>query len=390
MSYSTDSNVWASADEEQAQFQQQQPQQQNSPTLQHDAQAEPGPPAWFSGQLNQFGQTLEAMVANMIARGQVQTQQYVQSALSSFSPQAPASAPPPPPPAQAQPVAPPAVVHTHRPTVKLHPPRKFDGKADEVELWIGECEAQFAFYANDFTSDVHKIIYAASFLKDGNPQNWYLGLKRTNAPEIYDWDLFKASLRTHFVTYDVATHAYNKLRTLRQTGSAAAYVARFNELVVDVQITDANRHTIFEEGLKYELRERILHVSRTLPFKVFCEQVIRVDNMYHELKSSAPNKGSSKHPTTNKSSPQQYFQPQASSSQTLSPGEPMQIDATKTKFFGPLTPEEKARRVALKLCMYCAGVGHGADNCPNKSAKAKTRDAQRAKDAKRSSASGKV
>lgn len=247
MSYnSSDKNVWANPNEQQAQY-------SNSPPSQSETQEE-SPPTWFTGQLQRFGQTLETMVADMIARGQLQTQQYVQSALSSVSPpQAPSSAPPPPPSIPVQPAVQPSAAHAHRLTVKLNPPCMYNGKAEEVKLFIGECEAHIKFYMVDFPSNDHKILFTASYLKDGNLQNWYLGLQRTNAAEVHDWVLFKRSLRTHFVTYDVAARAYDKLRALKQTGPAAAHVARFNELVVDVDISETNRFTIFKEGLKYKL-----------------------------------------------------------------------------------------------------------------------------------------
>jgi hypothetical protein len=53
----------------------------------------------------------------------------------------------------------------------------------------------------------------------------------------------------------------------------------------------------------------------------------------------------------------------------------MEVDVVK--FRGPLTEAEKDRRRQLNLCMYCAGAGHSADTCPNKSAKAKKRDTAR-------------
>jgi hypothetical protein len=39
--------------------------------------------------------------------------------------------------------------------------------------------------------------------------------------------------------------------------------------------------------------------------------------------------------------------------------------------------DEKDRRRRLNLCLYCGGAGHNADTCPNKSSKAKKRDAAR-------------
>ena len=55
------------------------------------------------------------------------------------------------------------------------------------------------------------------------------------------------------------------------------------------------------------------------------------------------------------------------------------------KFRGPLPQAEKDRRLREGLCMYCGKGKHSADDCPNKSDKAKARDA-----ARRAASSGKA
>ncbi|OMH85718.1 Retrotransposon-derived protein PEG10 [Zancudomyces culisetae] len=50
----------------------------------------------------------------------------------------------------------------------------------------------------------------------------------------------------------------------------------------------------------------------------------------------------------------------------LPPGEPMEIDALVTKQRPHLSQEEKDRRRALGLIMYCGNQGHIAIRCPNK------------------------
>ena len=43
---------------------------------------------------------------------------------------------------------------------------------------------------------------------------------------------------------------------------------------------------------------------------------------------------------------------------------PMEIEATRRR--GPLSDEEKQRRRANRLCLYCGGLGHIAINCPDR------------------------
>jgi 6-phosphogluconolactonase/glucosamine-6-phosphate isomerase/deaminase len=42
----------------------------------------------------------------------------------------------------------------------------------------------------------------------------------------------------------------------------------------------------------------------------------------------------------------------------------MEIDTTRRR--GPLSEEEKQRRRANRLCLYCGGPGHIAMNCPHR------------------------
>ena len=43
---------------------------------------------------------------------------------------------------------------------------------------------------------------------------------------------------------------------------------------------------------------------------------------------------------------------------------PMEIDMTRRR--GPLSDEEKQRRRANRLCLYCGGPGHIAIHCPHR------------------------
>ncbi|OMJ28671.1 Retrotransposon-derived protein PEG10 [Smittium culicis] len=44
--------------------------------------------------------------------------------------------------------------------------------------------------------------------------------------------------------------------------------------------------------------------------------------------------------------------------------EPMEIDALYAKRKGPLSDEERERRVKNNLCLYCGEGGHYKNNCP--------------------------
>ena len=137
----------------------------------------------------------------------------------------------------------------------------------------------------------------------------------------------------------------------------------------------------FKEGLKDQVRDLLITVRpKPTHFDDFVKTCIEIDNAVHENeleKRHAKSGDASKN--TNRSHPKQN-QPStghgtatmsapSSSTPTLPPGEPMMIDAIKTKC-GLLTQAEHDCRRANKLCMYCGGQ-HQIDACPNMSDAAK-------------------
>lgn len=336
-----------------------------------------------------IAQGFEQMQNNMHAQVMAQTQamqgmfQSMQNFQSTFN-QGQASAPAPAPTF----IQSPAPSGDPRSSTKIKEPREFNGRAEEVILYIEECEKVFKFNSPDFRTPDRKVLYASSYLKDGNPRNWYSGLVQAKSPALSTWEGYVASLKLHFLTLDLASEAYDKLRNLKQTGSAAAHIARFNELAQFVEMSPTNRLTLLEESFKLELRAALIHINWAQPYDKLTEEIIRIDNKMHRLHKSEKKKS----PPTNtfKPSPQIIYQPIAAAP-ALPAGEPMQIDATKTKpkFKGPLSQAEKDRRREKGLCGYCGLHPYKSQDgtvqpCPNKSEAAKRYDAQRSASSSRS------
>ena len=143
--------------------------------------------------------------------------------------------------------------------------------------------------------------------------------------------------------------------------------------------TDKSKIAAFKEGLKDQVCDLLVTVRpKPTIFDDFVKICIEFDNAVHEneLDKRHAKSGGDASKSTNRSHPKQ-IQPSSrpvatsasSSMPVLPPGEPMSIDATKTKC-GPLTQAERDRRHTNKLCMYCGGQ-HQIDSCPNMSDAAK-------------------
>ncbi|EIW76442.1 hypothetical protein CONPUDRAFT_111405 [Coniophora puteana RWD-64-598 SS2] len=170
-----------------------------------------------------------------------------------------------------------------------------------------------------------------------------------------------------------------KIQALKQTGSCAAYAARFRELLPLVDFSPTTQLDQFKNGLKLAVRDLVRGVRpKPKTFDEYVALAIEFDNDLHEDELAAkhmrepPRRGLELREVRRTAPPSPRPSTSAAASSDVVP---MEVDAVK--FRGPLSQEEKDRRKRLGLCDYCGQGKHSADDCPNKSDKAKRRDAER-------------
>ncbi|KAF5343845.1 hypothetical protein D9758_015903 [Tetrapyrgos nigripes] len=283
------------------------------------------------------------------------------------------------------------------PTFEL--PDKFKGKASEVEYFIREVKDAIELLGLSLPSDRQKCIWMARLLGDGSPKQWYFSIM-TSEPELLNsFDNFIQHFKDHFGDSNLEYNAEMKLKKLKQTGSASAYASRFSELVVHVDWSESTKINQFYTNLKTTTKDYISqrkHDERPKKFLDYIKWVINIDNCVHEReeerKEESPSKSSFSPSKPAKTSNSHTTPPSnnSTSNSSLPPGEPMQVDATKTgKPHPKLSDEEKKRRKDLILCVYCGKCGKDIDNCPNRSPYVVKR-MEAAKAARASSQSGKA
>ncbi|THH13138.1 hypothetical protein EW146_g7057 [Bondarzewia mesenterica] len=163
-------------------------------------------------------------------------------------------------------------------------------------------------------------------------------------------------------------------------GSCNSYLSHFNDICTYLSYADEVKIVKFYEGLKDEIKDHlIICLDKPTDFHEYTKLCVHIDNELHkrdiEKCTKANNKltNSTNSPYTKAARPECRYNPlmpatQSAPSEALSPGVPMEIDATHTaQHRGPLTPEEHQKRKDKGLCMYCGGPGHNADSCPNMS-----------------------
>jgi hypothetical protein len=165
----------------------------------------------------------------------------------------------------------------------------------------------------------------------------------------------------------------------------AAYFARYEELLPYIEWSEQSKIASFYECLKPRVKDGLAGIlNKPADFCEYAKICMDLDNLAyrreqeHKKEKSGSNttSGSSRQQSVRPTATPRAPQPTASSSTSsaLPPGDPMEIDATKTgKIRGPIAPKEKQRRRDENLCLYCGGANHKIGDCPNMNEAAKKR-----------------
>ncbi|KAF5375230.1 hypothetical protein D9758_000556 [Tetrapyrgos nigripes] len=152
---------------------------------------------------------------------------------------------------------------------------------------------------------------------------------------------FVERFKDHFGDSNLEYNTELKLKKLKQMGSAADYASRFSELVVHVDWSESTKINQFYTNLKTATKDQISQTKHDEHLKTFLDFkkcVIDIDNRVHEREeerkeetsksSSPPSSSKNNRPSNSPTTPSTSHNSSLSSS--LPPGEPMQVDATKT------------------------------------------------------------
>jgi hypothetical protein len=286
---------------------------------------------------------------------------------------------------------------------RFREPFVFKGKATEVNDFLMLIKDAIHLSRKALPTEDDKCIYMATYLAEGSPRQWYTAVRLKHTDTLLNFEQFCEDFKAHFGSSNIQSEASRKINALYQTGSAATYAARYQELLIHVDWSDATQIDKFYEHLKSAIKDVITLTKkedRPTEFKAYVDFVIEIDNRVHDRELERKQEGKqnnsnfsakSSYSYQPRSSTQSFYNqqttaPTSTSSTALPPGEPMVIDATKiSKPRGPLTAEERERRHKQNLCLYCGGANHSAATCPNMSEASKKRHVPKA-----SSQSGKA
>ena len=279
---------------------------------------------------------------------------------------------------------PPTILRTSEP--KVNQPDTFTGTRSKVNSFISQLDIYFTLRPSQFSSDIEKIFFAASYLRD-SAFHWFepqLRLLTAHAsgsldslPEtvVKTYSDFRTTLRATFGDIDEIATAERQLKSLRQTTSASFYTTEFQRIVSHLQWDKEALMFFYYNGLKDNLKDELARDEKPSNLNELIEKSIKIDNRLFERKRER-----------DFGKPSQYT---ASSRPRFVP-EPMDLDASMSskpstfnrpnnppprtgksplrplrpsKSSGKLSSEERNYRFENNLCLYCGQAGHQVKQC---------------------------
>ena len=125
--------------------------------------------------------------------------------------------------------------------LKINTPEPFDGSKGKLQAFFSQIELFFEFNVDKFLTDKHKVLFASTYLR-GPAFKWFNSFLTdflNNEPDKRDDNIievtqnysnFKNKLRQVFGDFDEECLAEPRMQSLQQTGSAANYASKFQQL----------------------------------------------------------------------------------------------------------------------------------------------------------------
>ena len=257
---------------------------------------------------------------------------------------------------------------------KIKDPDTFDGNTKSLNGFLTECELVFELQPSRFGDDRTKINYMISLLRGTPLEAIRPYITSTIKPSfLLNFDEFILRLKLNYGDPDETGTAQRKLKSLRQTTSASAYFAEFQQYIAVLQWADGDMIVDRAiDGLKPNLKDEIARTgSNFVNLGDLMRFIIPLDNRLFEREQERKRetKDVVKPSTTGTSSiaPVTHYA-QAAKTPTVASTNLAQTRPNAPKFErklrGPLTPEEKQYRRDNGLCLYCGGKDHIVENCP--------------------------
>jgi hypothetical protein len=247
---------------------------------------------------------------------------------------------------------------------RMRLPEPFDGNRKMLRGFLNQLRLIWQVQPASYPTDSIKVALLGSLLK-GPALQWISPLLETNDSRLNSLSSMITLLESTFGDPDRSNTASRKIENLQQgRRPVSTYASEFRIIASDLDWNEPAKMYWFHKALNEDVKQLLLSKPKPGNLEDAINNAIEVDNRLFELRSTK------NHYRQNPVFP-------AATSQSTS--DPMIIDAAFRAAGprGPLTPEERQRRMSSGLCLYCAEAGHIANDCPKLAARKSENDNRR-------------
>src|SRR5436190_16589132 len=171
---------------------------------------------------------------------------------------------------------------------KVLQPDPFTGDRLELDTYLTHCQHVFLTQPSLFLTEQHKVLYAASYLKD-NAYSWIKPLvqeyaKGVSVPiEFTSFQKYSESLTRMYGDPDIVKSITREMNALCQTSSVSAYASEFRRLQAYIAWNDQALFDRFYNGLRDNVKDGLVHENpRPVLLETLMAAALRIDARIYE------------------------------------------------------------------------------------------------------------
>lgn len=179
-------------------------------------------------------------------------------------------------------------------SIKTRPPEPFDGTRSKLRGFLTQLELYMQVNREKLGYEADKVLFTTTYLT-GPAFNWFEPIVRDyqeNVTERQDdttqeifasFQKFKEHLQGTFGDIDTERKAERNLKRLRQHKSAQLYASEFLQISSHTSWDDDVLISLFEDGLKPEIQEKLIWMDTPDTLNKFIKQVVKIDNKMYDF-----------------------------------------------------------------------------------------------------------
>ena len=179
-------------------------------------------------------------------------------------------------------------------SIKMRPPKPFNSTQSKLYGFITQLELYMQINREKLGHEADKVLFTTTYLT-GPAFDWFEPIVQdyqdntTNrqddtTQEIFtSFQKFKEHLQGTFGDIDTKHNAEQNLKQLQQHKSAQLYTSKFLQISSHTSWDDNILISLFKDGLKPEIQEKLIWMDTPDTLNKFIEQVVKINNKIYNF-----------------------------------------------------------------------------------------------------------